>query len=457
MIDIVEFFKSNPMAAAIVGGGTSTAIITYLLKQLVWIPNSIWFFITRMCTTRITISETFSDAGSEKFVIDRLKGISDYLLSLNHRLINNNILTLDTSYNDNRINVGRYYILSQFKKYRVIIKLDIHTLNESNQSMAANNYSTKTKLYEYTVNIIGRAFDRKLYEEAMNAEILKRTNVMEDDNAYYRYMITTPLDNDMPVIKRMLPRPLESIYMKEEVKNNIINHLDNFIKAEHIYKNNNVIYKTGILLYGEPGTGKSSLIRSIVTHTGAVCLNVRSVSPSIINATINDFRRKSLVNAVGQPFDTLNINFATVPIIILIEELDKQIESFSSLGKAYSGSSDHDRSKAVEGRIDTVLQMLDGINSPSNVIFIATTNYMNNIPKAMIRPGRFDLVLEIDRITPDLAEDMIRDMCPFNNMNDYKEFIVDGTVNSSSLFTKLLADKIQYELNNNKSGGNKYE
>ena len=67
----------------------------------------------------------FSDAGSERFVIDRLKGISDYLLSLNHRLINNNILTLDTSYNDNRINVGRYYILSQFKKYRVIIKLDI--------------------------------------------------------------------------------------------------------------------------------------------------------------------------------------------------------------------------------------------------------------------------------------------------------------------------------------------
>ena len=70
MTDIVEFFKSNPMAAAIVGGGTSTAIITYLLKKLVWIPVSAWFFITRMCTTRITISETFSDAGSARFVRD---------------------------------------------------------------------------------------------------------------------------------------------------------------------------------------------------------------------------------------------------------------------------------------------------------------------------------------------------------------------------------------------------
>ena len=456
MTDIVEFFKSNPMAAAIVGGGTSTAIITYLLKQLVWIPNSIWFFITRMCTTRITISETFSDAGSEIFVIDRLKGISEYLLSLNHPLINNNIVTLDTSYNDNRINVGRYYILSQFKKYRVIIKLDIHTLNESNQSMPANNYSTKTKLYEYTVNITGRAFDRKLYETAMNDEILKRTNVTEDDNAYYRYMITTPLDEGTPTLKRMLPRPLESIYMKEEVKNKIINHLDNFIRAEHIYKNNSVIYKTGIILYGEPGTGKSSLIRSIVTHTGAVCLNVRNLSPNMINRTINDFRRKSLVNAVGQPFATLNINFATVPIIILIEELDKQIESFSTLGTAYADSSEQERTKAVEGKIDSLLQMFDGINSPSNVIFIATTNFIDNIPKAIIRPGRFDLVLEIDRINEYLANDMIRDMCPFNDVSVYDEFIINGTVNSSSLFTKLLADKVAYELNNN-IGGNTNE
>jgi ATP-dependent 26S proteasome regulatory subunit len=45
--------------------------------------------------------------------------------------------------------------------------------------------------------------------------------------------------------------------------------------------------------------------------------------------------------------------------------------------------------------MNALMQFLDGVNSPNNVIFVATTNYINELDPAFVRAGRFDLKLEV--------------------------------------------------------------
>ena len=64
--------------------------------------------------------------------------------------------------------------------------------------------------------------------------------------------------------------------------------------------------------------------------------------------------------------------------------------------------------------INKLLQFLDSATSPSNVIFIATTNHPEKLDKALTRSGRFDLSVEIKGI----FFDKMVEMCKSFDMND---------------------------------------
>lgn len=54
--------------------------------------------------------------------------------------------------------------------------------------------------------------------------------------------------------------------------------------------------------------------------------------------------------------------------------------------------------------IHTLLNFLDGTNSPENVIFVATTNYIEDIDSAIIRPGRFDHRFKMGKVDKEMAK-----------------------------------------------------
>jgi SpoVK/Ycf46/Vps4 family AAA+-type ATPase len=167
-------------------------------------------------------------------------------------------------------------------------------------------------------------------------------------------------------------------------------HLDRFKETQEMYASKQLPYKTGILLYGEPGTGKTSLVKAIATEYG------RSIA-TITVSRIDDIDFTELA--------TLFDNDTVDTYIVLFEDIDTINNALSSREDKVKVDNDDPESperpkKKTRGDVmNALMQFLDGVNSPNNVIFIATTNYINELDSAFTRTGRFDLKLEVDEIT----------------------------------------------------------
>lgn len=93
----------------------------------------------------------------------------------------------------------------------------------------------------------------------------------------------------------------------------------------------------------------------------------------------------------------------------------------------------------LDNVVSMLLQLLDGFDSPSRTVFIATSNDISNLPDALLRDGRFDLKLEMNGIELSDAQNMCRGFGfePDNILNNMHP--EDGLYNPSELRNKLLS------------------
>jgi len=144
-----------------------------------------------------------------------------------------------------------------------------------------------------------------------------------------------------------------------------------FTKSQGWYLERGIPYRRGYLLYGPPGCGKSSFIFALA---GALNYNL---------ALLN-------LNDKGLTDDRLNALLAVVPprCIILLEDVDaafsKEREQKNSYSVTFSG----------------LLNALDGVASTEERIIFMTTNHLERLDPALVRPGRVDVKLEVGHATP---------------------------------------------------------
>lgn len=135
----------------------------------------------------------------------------------------------------------------------------------------------------------------------------------------------------------------------------IVNEIQKFWEREETFRNYNLSYKRGIMLYGPPGSGKTSAIQlvmqDVIDRQGVV---INFVNPEIFISGVRKFREI-------QP---------QTPMVVLMEDIDSIIEENSE---------------------SEVLNVLDGVNQIDKVVFLATTNYPEKLGDRIInRPSRFD-------------------------------------------------------------------
>ncbi|EFA75978.1 Cell division control protein [Heterostelium album PN500] len=133
----------------------------------------------------------------------------------------------------------------------------------------------------------------------------------------------------------------------------------------------------GILLKGEPGTGKTHIVRSIATYYAIdlICVDATKISGTYLGDTEAALRR-IFGDATKQSRDK--------PAILFIDEIDTICPP--------RAQANNNESRVV----GQLLTLMDGIESRSNnLIVIAATNRPNHIDPALRRPGRFDRELEI--------------------------------------------------------------
>lgn len=161
-------------------------------------------------------------------------------------------------------------------------------------------------------------------------------------------------------LKTLRPMEIESDELFETQWNKVINsEVKQFWKSRQRMDEMGYIHKTGLLLTGSPGCGKTSLLKmemSKLAESGAVIFLSRN--PYVIQRSLATFR------AIEPERD----------VVVCLEDIDEHIK--------YGG-------------VHSLLETMDGLNSVNHVMFIATTNNQESIPSKLMRTGRIDRKLTI--------------------------------------------------------------
>ena len=132
----------------------------------------------------------------------------------------------------------------------------------------------------------------------------------------------------------------------------------------------------GVILYGEPGTGKTLLAKAVANQTSASFLRV--VGSELVQKYLGEGPK--LVRELFRVADDLS------PSIVFMDEID-------AVGsKRYDSSSSG--TKEIQRTLIELLNQLDGFDERSSVKVIMATNKIESLDPALIRPGRIDRKIE---------------------------------------------------------------
>ncbi len=138
----------------------------------------------------------------------------------------------------------------------------------------------------------------------------------------------------------------------------------------------------GVLLYGPPGTGKTLLARAVAGEAGAPFFSISG----------SDFVEMFVGVGASRVRDLFQQAKDEAPAIIFVDEIDAVGRH---RGAGLGGGHDE-----REQTLNQMLVEMDGFDSTSGVIMIAATNRPDILDPALLRPGRFDRQITVDR--PDL-------------------------------------------------------
>nr|CAD7411922.1 unnamed protein product [Timema cristinae] len=165
------------------------------------------------------------------------------------------------------------------------------------------------------------------------------------------------------------PRPLQSVVLDAGISERVLADVREFIGNPGWYIDRGIPYRRGYLLHGPPGCGKSSYITALAGELqfGICVLNLSERG-------LTDDRLNHLLSVAPQNS------------IVLLEDVDA----------AFSSREDSMQAKAAYEGLNRVtfsglLNCLDGVASTEARILFMTTNYLDRLDPALIRPGRVDL------------------------------------------------------------------
>lgn len=177
--------------------------------------------------------------------------------------------------------------------------------------------------------------------------------------------------------RELSPRSLDTIYLPQETTKSIVSDIQQFLEIKDKYRMLGIPWRRGLLFFGPPGTGKSSLVQALATHLElpVYYLNLNAIDkPESLQYLINRVSGRS---------------------ILLIEDVDcipaareRKIDDDDD-----DDPSDSDGKKGIIA--SDLLNVIDGVVATEGRILILTTNHRDRLDGALLRKGRIDREFEI--------------------------------------------------------------
>ncbi len=219
-------------------------------------------------------------------------------------------------------------------------------------------------------------------------------------------------DDGWSRVESYTPRLLESVILQPGEKEHLVQDITRFRGAKQRYAHLGVPYHRGYLLYGPPGTGKTSLVSAVAAKFGM----------SVYAINLNDFNDRSLGSAV---------NDVPPNSVLLFEDIDcmksgkarTPAEQWAKEQSSKDGGKKEDLLDRLGVTLSGLLNVLDGFYAPADVLFVMTTNRIEMLDQALLRPGRIDYRLYLGKATVCQKVELYRRFFPGASEFEALEFV----------------------------------
>ena len=271
---------------------------------------------------------------------------------------------------------GRYEILNIHTRSMPLgDDVDLKEIARMTHGYTGADLSYLTK--EAALKVLRRLMSQiDLDEDTIPPHVLEKMKVEQDDfiNAMREIQPTALREVfvERPNVK------WEDIGGLENVKQQLYESVDLPIHSPELFEKMGIRPVKGVLLYGPPGTGKTLLAKAVASETEANFIHIKG--PQVLSKWVGESEK-----TVREMFKKARM---AAPCIIFIDEID------AIAPRRHSGGVG-EGNRVTERIVDTLLTEMDGLNVIKNIVVIGATNRPDLLDEALLRPGRFDIIVEV--------------------------------------------------------------
>lgn len=354
--------RNNDFAAGFIITGI-LGILAYLGRS---VPSRVWAFTKRMSTMEVVINSTSSGFTEiNQYVRDHV-----LIKPLSRTFVVTGAAPREFEQPGIILQPGYGTQLGWYSRRPVVVNREL---------LESDSGSFKERL---TIQIVGR--NRRVFDRLMGE--------IEGDRKK-EITIWTPSSDYWNDYKKLARRDLSTVVLPAGQSESIVRRVEDFLGRREWYTNRGIPYRLGLMFYGEPGCGKTSMIHALASHfrRDIYFLGLSSVaSDANLVSLMSDVKRDSII--VLEDIDAWNVN------------LDRDSDEHSKVGVSIAG----------------LLNVLDGIMALEDQVVIATTNRIETLDPALTRKGRFDIHVHFGRLDYEdflvLARRFYNDVTPLENI-----------------------------------------
>ncbi len=214
-----------------------------------------------------------------------------------------------------------------------------------------------------------------LAEDKISAEILQKIKITSDDFK--------------EALKEVKPSALREVLVEvpnvtwddvgglESLKEELHEAIEWPLKHKEALEYVDVAAPKGILLHGPPGTGKTLIAKAIAKMTESNFISIKG--PELLSKWVGESEK-----GVREIFRKAR---QAAPCIIFFDEIDALIPTRGGM----------DSSHVSENVVSQILTEIDGLEELNDVLVIGATNRLDMVDSALLRPGRFDRIIEVPK------------------------------------------------------------